>query len=176
MPQRNLLPENFALRRVLEREADDLRALYAASIAANPLGFIQDLGHHGDIYERGIAFQQNFGELIALFDMDELVGMGALKNKTFDRVELCHLHLHPVYQGQGLGKAIAEELLKLAEALGYQTVELHVTATQKAALRLYRKLGFIETRRQVYDVKGQSFDTVFMDRHFFDHPESDTMI
>ena len=45
----------------------------------------------------------------------------------------------------------------------YKTVELHVTATQQAALGLYKRLGFIETRRHAYDLLGKIYNTVFME-------------
>lgn len=144
-------------------DAEALRALYVLSIRANPNGFIQDLSHHGDIYERGMEFRSSGGEILGLYDDGRLIGFGCLKPEEQNKVELCKLHLDPDYHGQGLGKMLALELLAAARGLGFAVATLHVTATQTAALRLYRRLGFQEVRRQVYDVKGQVFDTVFME-------------
>ena len=101
--------------------------------------------------------------MLGLFQDNTLLGFGGLKQKENGRVELCNLHLHPHQHGKGLGKQIALALIDEARELDYQTVELHVTVTQEAAISLYKRLGFIETGRKVYDVDGQSFDTVFME-------------
>lgn len=144
-------------------DADALRALYALSVRANPKGFIQDLNHHGDIYDRGVEFRSSGGEILGLYDDGRLIGFGCLKPEEQNKVELCKLHLDPDYHGQGHGKTLALELITVARGLGFATVTLHVTATQTAAIGLYTRLGFQEVRRQIYDLKGQVFDTVFME-------------
>jgi ribosomal protein S18 acetylase RimI-like enzyme len=59
---------------------------------------------------------------------------------------------------------MAEELISHARVLDYKILELHVTVTQTAALGLYKRLGFVETRREVFThTDGTSYDTVFMD-------------
>jgi ribosomal protein S18 acetylase RimI-like enzyme len=164
-PQQN--PQNNAspvLRPVTASDDAQLKALYALSLRHNTEGFIQNPDHHGSIADRARAYQSSNGEMLGLFTADgTLIGMGGLKQKDAMRVELCNLHLHPDYQGQGLGKRMAAALMEDARELGYETIELHVTITQKAALGLYKKLGFVETKRQVFDVDRQSFDTVFME-------------
>ena len=152
------------LRPINPDDADQLRKLYALSLKRNREGFVQCPDFHGDIFARAQKYQSENGEMLGLFTAEGvLIGMGGLKNKGQDRVELCNLHLHPDYHGQGHGKRLAMELVSDAEDLGYGVVELHVTVTQKAAIGLYASLGFRETKRQVYDVEGQSFDTLFME-------------
>lgn len=119
---------------------------------------------HGDIYERAKKYSSENGEMLGIFSPDGiLLGFGGLKDKGKGRVELCNLHLHPDYQGQGLGKRLALALMEDAEDLGYGIIELHVTITQQAAIGLYKRLGFRETDRKVYDVEGASYDTLFME-------------
>ena len=119
---------------------------------------------HGDIYDRAQKYFADSGEMLGVFAVDgTLLGFGGLKNKGDERVELCNLHLHPGYHGQGLGQRLAVTLMDDAEKLGYGIMELHVTVTQTAAIGLYKKLGFRETKRQVYDVEGASYDTLFME-------------
>lgn len=141
-----------------------LRALYAKSLELNPDGFIQNPTHHGDIAERAREYQTTGGEMLGLFTHDgKMIGMGGLKPKDPVRVELCNLHLLPEYQGQGMGKRMAYALIDDAKMFKYDFLELHVTVTQQAAIGLYKRLGFLETKRQTFDVAGQSFDTVFME-------------
>jgi ribosomal protein S18 acetylase RimI-like enzyme len=145
-------------------DAEPLRRLYALSLSRNAAGFVQNPDFHGDIYERAQKYAADHGEMLGLFSSTgELIGCGGLKNKGDGRAELCNLHLHPAYHGQGLGRRLAVTLMDDAEKLGYGILELHVTVTQTAAIGLYKSLGFRETRRQVYDVEGASYDTLFME-------------
>lgn len=159
--------QNLVLRPVSPDDAAQLRALYQLSLARNTEGFVQKPDYHGDIAARAEKYVSENGAMLGLFTADnELLGFGGLKSTTPGRVELCNLHLHPQYQGQGLGKRLTLALMDEAQELGYQTVELHVTVTQTAAIGLYKRLGFVETRRQVYHVEGQTFDTLFMEYVF----------
>ncbi len=125
---------------------------------------MQNPDFHGDILERAQKYASDNGEMLGLFlTSGELIGFGGLKNKGDGRAELCNLHLHPDYHGQGLGRRLAVTLMDDAERFGYGILELHVTVTQMAAIGLYKSLGFRETKRQVFDVDGASYDTLFME-------------
>lgn len=152
------------IRPITADDAEQLRKLYALSVANNRAGFVQCPDFHGDIFERAQKYTADNGEMLGLFAADgSLLGFGGLKNKGAEHAELCNLHLHPDHHGQGLGKRLAVTLMEDAEKLGYGILELHVTVTQTAAIGLYKNLGFRETKRQVYDVEGGSYDTLFME-------------
>lgn len=153
------------LRPVTEADAEQLRALYKFSLQKNAQGFVQGPDFHGDIAARAQDYQTNSGAMLGLFADDgrTLLGFGGLKQKENNRVELCNLHVHPHQHGKGFGKFIAQVLIDDARELGYDTIELHVTATQSAAIGLYQRLGFSETGRQVFAVDGASYDTIFME-------------
>lgn len=155
--------QNPVLRPISPADADQLRGLYKTSLEKNASGFITNPAFHGDIYDRAAQYQRSNGAMLGLFQDNALLGFGGLKQKENGRVELCNLHLHPHQHGKGLGKQLALALIDEARELDYQTVELHVTVTQEAAIGLYKRLGFIETARKVYDVEGKVFDTVFME-------------
>ena len=158
-------PKNPVLRPITALDAEGLRNLYAYSLQQNPAGFVQDPLRHGDIFTRGEQYRKDNGEMLGLFSSTgALIGFGALQKKSPALCELCNLHLHPDFQGQGLGRHMAEHLIELAKTLRYKTVELHVTATQRKAISLYGSLGFTETRRQTYETHGQKFETIFMER------------
>ncbi len=155
----------IVLRPVTAADAEQLRALYKFSLQKNQDGFVQSQDFHGDIYARAESYQQNNGSMLGLFADDDrtLLGFGGLKQTENNRVELCNLHVHPHQHGKGFGKFLAQTLIDDARDLGYDTVELHVTATQDAAIGLYRRLGFSETGREVFVVEGSSYDTIFME-------------
>lgn len=158
---------NVILRPVTETDANQLRALYRYSLQKNADGFVQNPEFHGDIYTRASGYQNNNGTMLGLFADDDrtLLGFGGIKQKENNRAELCNLHVHPHQHGKGYGKHIALTLIDDARELGYEILELHVTATQSAAIGLYRRLGFSETGRQVYSVEGGNYDTIFMELH-----------
>jgi len=155
--------QNHVIRPISPADYDQLRDLYKYSLSRNTTGFVQKPDFHGDIAVRAEQYQNNNGAMLGVFLDDTLIGFGGLKQAENNRVELCNLHLHPHQQGKGLGRHLAQVLIRDAGKLGYDTVELHVTATQQTAINLYRKLGFTETKRQVYTVDGNDYDTIFME-------------
>lgn len=50
--------------------------------------------------------------------------------------------LYKEYCGLGIGKAMLEVVLDIAEKIGYEQAELEVIASNKSAIALYEKLGF----------------------------------
>lgn len=147
---------------------ESLRSLYDLSLIHNVSGFIQ--GKPGkalkDIAVISNEFQTQCGAMIGLFEDDNLIGFGGLcrNKKDPNRVELCKLHLNPKYQGKGLGKIMVEHLIARARDIGYSILELHVTVTQTAALGLYVRMGFKQTKREMYiSPDNETFDTIFME-------------
>lgn len=51
------------------------------------------------------------------------------------------------YWGLGLGKALTEACIQCAKEAGYTQLELNVVAENKAAISLYKSLGFVEFGR-----------------------------
>ena len=54
------------------------------------------------------------------------------------------LFLRPMFQGRGLGKAMAEAVVEGAQQEGYTALRLDTLASMVAAVALYRKMGFVE--------------------------------
>jgi len=143
-----------------------LGQLYRDSIKGNPRGFIQDLTFHGCLTDKIPAWQRAGGDVLVASFGDKLVGLGALAPQTPRSAELCKLHVDSEWQGWGIGRLIATELVERARGIGFSEVQLHVTATQTVAIALYRSLGFQERGRKLFTatVLGApvSFDTIYM--------------
>ncbi|MGB1234356.1 MAG: GNAT family N-acetyltransferase [Planktomarina sp.] len=50
-------------------------------------------------------------------------------------------------QGQGLGTQLVQSAMDIARASGHQTLRLYCHITMVENMRLYRRLGFVETHR-----------------------------
>ncbi len=62
--------------------------------------------------------------------------------------------VHPDHQGQGVGKRLIETLLQWARKNSQiEKVVLQVFATNKKAIELYKKIGFIEEGRHIKAIK-----------------------
>jgi ribosomal protein S18 acetylase RimI-like enzyme len=61
-----------------------------------------------------------------------------------DPFELCELHVRPDRQGHGLGQ---EMLTRLLRECPHQTVVLSTPEGESRAWRLYRRMGFVDIRR-----------------------------
>ena len=97
--------------------------------------------------ERFIGQPKAICRVFGAFDDDRLVGVVGLRQasrpKTRHKATLFGLFVHPDAVGQGIGRRLVEALL--VEARGHAdllAVQLTVTESNEAALRLYEACGF----------------------------------
>ena len=72
------------------------------------------------------------------------VGCGALVVKDLDWGELKRMYVRPVARGKGLGRAILENLLGMAQRRDLAFVRLETGLKLEAAVAFYREKGFVE--------------------------------
>ncbi len=159
-------PSQVIIRQANENDFAQLPKIYCQSLRENPRGFVQDLAFHGEITSTTKGFVAQGGETLVACQDDKVLGFGALKPLSDGKIELCKLHVNKQHQQQGIGKKLSENLISRAKELGFKKVELHVTATQQAAIALYQRLGFKKTNQKLYAIdvnkKRCTYDTVFM--------------
>src|SRR3990167_6302551 len=65
--------------------------------------------------------------------------------KIVDEGHLVTLAVDPARRRQGLGSTILRETLRLAESIGIRKLTLEVRETNRDALRMYVRFGFVKT-------------------------------
>jgi GNAT superfamily N-acetyltransferase len=73
---------------------------------------------------------------------DQLVGTGAVRQKTPEIGEVKRMYLLAPYRGRGIGLAILEKAVSFAREQGYQRLQLDTVAGLKQAIHLYERYGF----------------------------------
>ena len=133
-------------------QLDDVRDLMRAFIAWHRQRHQQDLALI-DSYFDAAAFEAELarlpgtyapprGQLLLATVADQPAGCVALREIDGTSCEMKRMFVYPDRQGQGVGRALAEAVIRDARALGYQRMLLDTSIRQAEAQALYRRLGF----------------------------------
>lgn len=77
----------------------------------------------------------------------EIVGFGQVMHREADYAHLARIIVSPKRRGEGLGRTLCRELLKVAPTfLSVRAFSLYVYPENLRARALYRSLGFADTR------------------------------
>jgi putative acetyltransferase len=85
------------------------------------------------------------GCLIVARQGEALAGCVALRPLFHRDAEMKRLYVRPAYRGSGLGRLLAQRVIREARALGYESVKLDTLPQMQSAQNLYGKLGFRDT-------------------------------
>ena len=83
--------------------------------------------------------------LAALSDESRVVGCVAYYRHSQTRCEMKRLYVKPEYRSLRLGSRLIETLIDEARADGYEEMVLDTVRELRSAIRLYERLGFVET-------------------------------
>lgn len=84
------------------------------------------------------------GRFLILRAGERAAGCVALEDSSGKVCEMKRLFLRPEFRGRGLGRKCAEEVVRIAREMGYAAVRLHTLPAMRAAIALYRSMGFRE--------------------------------
>ena len=101
-------------------------------------------GYVSELANLPAKYAQPAGELYLAWDENETpvgcVGVAPLPEP--DACEMKRLYVRKAARGTGTGRALAETIVRFAEAAGYRRILLDSLPTMVPALTIYRSLGF----------------------------------
>jgi GNAT superfamily N-acetyltransferase len=96
---------------------------------------LSDVDRADTVYSDGAFFLCTTSE-------SKIVGTGAIKRLDDRECEMVRMFVASAYRGRGIGRAIADELIRFARLAGYNRIRLSSNNSLAASHRLYEKLGF----------------------------------
>ena len=134
------------------QQLDQVRLLMRSFIEWHKKRHLEDL-HLIDAYFDAEAFEQELASLpgkyvpphgqLLLATVDGApAGCVALREIDSDSCEMKRMFVYTPFHGKGVGRALADALIREARALGYRTMRLDTSIRQDEAKGLYGRLGF----------------------------------
>ncbi|EDV23093.1 Acetyltransferase [Trichoplax sp. H2] len=91
-------------------------------------------------------YAQPKGRLLLARKNDIIAGCVGLRELQPGICEMKRLYVRPKFQGKNLGRKLVKRIIQEAQNIGYTRMRLDSLGKLKAALSLYKSLGFRETR------------------------------
>ena len=133
------------------------RAFFAHILAAFPVqaptidAYLVAQDFEGQLARFRDLFNPPGGECLLACVAGKGAGIVMLKPYAEGVCELNRMYVTPAARGLGIARALCEELIARARALGYREIRLDALNARVEALPLYRSLGFApETERPAF--------------------------
>ena len=163
----------MAERRVRTATIDDaeaLREIYNREVMGSTVTF--------DLVPRSLSEQQDWVRAhsgghpaVVAQDVDgQIVGFGSLRpyrdRPAYSTTVENSVYVHHEHRGEGVGRLLLDELLRLARAHGFHAVMARVVDGHEASIALHRACGFelVGIEREVGRKFGKWLDVALMQR------------
>ncbi len=130
----------------MQIRVDDLRGAEIAALLEGHLAHMRTLSPPDTVHALDLnALRVSEVTFWTIWDKDELLGCGALKELSPDFAEIKSMRTEPRHRGKGVGEFMLKHILAVARERGYRRVSLE-TGTHSdfhPAHRLYKRFGFV---------------------------------
>ncbi len=89
---------------------------------------------------------------------EEVVGLGIIERINAQQAEFSKLYVAQSYHGYGLGKSLANAMIKQAKEVGFEQLILYVYKHNQQAKKLYQKLGFEYVKDSQFHIGDEIHD------------------
>lgn len=143
-------PKHFAVRRFQRGDEPQARRLieqvWHEHFGLHPDPFVRDFIYSrlSDI-DNAESFYSDRAILLCAVAETEIIGTGAIKRLDGRECEMTRMFVAPAHRSRGVGRIIADELLKFAINAGYSQMRLSSNKVLTASHRLYERMGFRAT-------------------------------
>lgn len=157
------------LRLAQVSDAEAIRAIYNESVTGSTVTF--------DMVPRTLEEQEAWlrersgaHTVVVAVDGDAVIGFGSLSpyrdRPAYSTTVEDSVYVHDDRQGEGVGRALLEELVRLATMHGFHTIIARIVGGHDASIALHRSVGFelVGTEREVGRKFRQWLDVVLMQR------------
>lgn len=159
------------------RDAEAIRTIYNHEVLTGTSTF--------DLRERTTEEQRDWmaahlgahPAIVAVETGGEVLGFGALspfrQRPAYTTTVENSVYVADRHRGQGVGRALLVELLRLARATGFHTVIARIGGHNEGSIALHRRCGFVEVgvEREIGRKFGQWLDVVVL-QAMLDDPRS----
>jgi phosphinothricin acetyltransferase len=150
--------------------ADGIRAIYNRAIESSTATFDMTPRSASDQLEWIAEHSGAYPAVVALDASGEVIGFGSLSpyrpRAAYSTTVENSVYVHGDFQRLGIGRALLDELLRLAEAHGFHAVMARIGAQNEASVALHEACGFetVGIEREVGRKFGRWLDVVCMER------------
>jgi phosphinothricin acetyltransferase len=158
------------IRLVERRDADAIRSIYNAEVGETTVTF--------DLVPRTLDEQVEWIDdhtgarpaIVAVDDAGEVIGFGSLspfkERPAYATTVEDSVYVRRDRRGEGVARALLEELLRLAAEYGFHSVIARILGGHEASIALHERCGFtiVGTEREVGRKFGRWLDVVEMQR------------
>lgn len=110
---------------------------------ANGLGInLAFQGFEAELQQLNKQYSKPGGGLLLVYLDGVPAGTAGVRRQDSHAAELKRMFIRPAYRGIGLGAALLEQCLVLAQQLGYTAIRLDTLDTMAPAIALYKRYGF----------------------------------
>lgn len=138
---------------VVQRLAGEIwRQHYAAILSVEQIEYMLAQGYSHAALERFVT-SDDAGLALARVE-GEAAGFGAWYRTAPATMKLDKLYVLPKVHGNGVGRALIEEVVANARACGCDEVTLNVNRGNTGAIRAYERCGFVISARGDFPIGG----------------------